>query len=77
MADGSVYVWRLPDGIDVSFQRCARQLARSASAHGSTYTRRLARWLAYIVSIRDGPGGLPDGTLMSLRWICASADGSI
>ena len=63
---GSRQAWRL-----------ARRLARGASADGSTHTRRRARRLAYIVSIRDGPGGLPDGSLVSLRRICASADGSI
>jgi len=58
-------------------QRLARQLARGASADGSTYTRWRARRLAYIISIRDRPGGLPDDLLMSLQWICASPDGSI
>jgi len=58
-------------------RRLARRLARGASADGSTHARRRARRLAYIVSIRDGPGGLPDGSLVSLRQICASADGSI
>ena len=40
-----------------------RRLARGASADDSTHARRCARRLAYIVSIRDGPGGLPDGLL--------------
>ena len=58
-------------------RRLARQLARGASADGSTHARQRARQLAYIVSIRDRPSGWPDGSLVSLRRICASADGSI
>ena len=54
----------------------ARPLACGASADGSTHARRRARWLEYFVSIRDGSRGLPDGSLMSLRQICASANDS-
>ena len=58
-------------------RRLARRFAHGASADGSMNARRRARQLAYIVSIRDGPGGLPDGSLVLLRQICASTDGSI
>jgi len=58
-------------------RRLAQQLTRATSADGSTYARQYARLLAYIITIRDRPGGLPDGLLVSLWWICASADGSI
>ena len=58
-------------------RRLARRLARGASVDGSMHSWRRARRLVYIVSIRDGPGGLPNGLLMSLRLICALADGSI
>jgi len=36
----------------------------------TAHSRRFGGWLH-----RDGPGGLPDGSLTSLRHICASADG--
>ena len=46
-------------------RRHTRQLARDTSADGSTHARQRTRWLEYIVSIRDGPGSLPDGSLVS------------
>ena len=45
-------------------RRLARWLACGALADGSTHPRRLSLRLAYIVSIGDGPGGLPDGSLV-------------
>ena len=58
--------------------RClARRLTGGASADGSTHARWRARQLAYIVSIRDGPGGLSNGSLVSLQRICPSADSLI
>ena len=77
LPDGSL-VYRFGGWFGLRWVQClARQLAHGASADGSTYARRRARRLAYIISIRDRPGGLPDGSFVSLWWICASPDGSI
>jgi len=38
-----------------------------ASVDGATHARRRARRLAYIVSARDGPGGLPSSLLVLYR----------
>ena len=77
LPDGSL-VHRFSGWFGSRWARClARRLTHGASVYGSTHAQRRARWLAYIVSIRDGPSGLPNGSLVILRRICPSADGSI
>ena len=51
--------------------------AAGRNGSGSTHAQRHVRQLAYIVSVRDGPGSLSDGLLVLLGRICASADGSM
>ena len=64
---GSVRYWnRPPTGALGSLPSSSRD--GGATADGLTHARRLARRLAYIASVRDGPGG----SLVSLR-----RDGSV
>ena len=63
---GSVRYWnRPPTGTLGSLPSSSRD--GGATADGLTHARRLARRLAYIASVREGPGVLPDSLLVWVR----------